>query len=137
MDGHCKFDELRMKTERELVRLIDHELDLGVREARQALSANNRATADGHYGRAKRAYAGVLRLIPLIDEQQHQLEERARHLREMLGGLSVPGSTPENIAHLAQALWMARGCPEGSPEDDWLRAEQALKTPRESHTVCC
>jgi hypothetical protein len=26
----------------------------------------------------------------------------------------------DQIAALAYALWEARGCPEGSPEDDWL-----------------
>jgi hypothetical protein len=31
------------------------------------------------------------------------------------------------VAELAYELWQARGCPLGSPEDDWLRAEQQLK----------
>jgi hypothetical protein len=86
----------------------------------------------------------VLRLIPLIDEiplDQRGPGERLEHLREMLEGLSVLGSTPtptrENIAPLARALWKARGCPEGSPEDDWFRAERALKSQRELNAVCC
>jgi hypothetical protein len=32
----------------------------------------------------------------------------------------------EQIASLASALWQARGCPEGSPEEDRLTAEQEL-----------
>jgi Protein of unknown function (DUF2934) len=32
----------------------------------------------------------------------------------------------DQIAALAYALWQAIGCPEGSPEDDWLQAEQEL-----------
>ena len=32
----------------------------------------------------------------------------------------------DQIAALAQALWEARGCPEGSAEDDWYRAEEQL-----------
>jgi hypothetical protein len=32
----------------------------------------------------------------------------------------------DQIAALAYALWQARGCPEGSPDDDWLQAEQEL-----------
>jgi len=32
----------------------------------------------------------------------------------------------EQIASLAFELWEARGCPEGSPGVDWLRAEQEL-----------
>ena len=31
------------------------------------------------------------------------------------------------IAALAYQLWQARGCPVGSPEIDWLQAEQQLR----------
>lgn len=30
------------------------------------------------------------------------------------------------IARLAYRLWQARGCPEGSPEQDWFDAERTL-----------
>ncbi len=33
---------------------------------------------------------------------------------------------PEEVAKLAYSYWLARGCPEGSPEEDWFRAEQDL-----------
>jgi hypothetical protein len=32
------------------------------------------------------------------------------------------------IATLAYELWQVRGCPHGSPEEDWLRAERELRT---------
>ena len=32
----------------------------------------------------------------------------------------------EEIAALAHALWQARGCPYGSPEDDWFQAKLEL-----------
>lgn len=32
----------------------------------------------------------------------------------------------EQIASLAYALWQQRGCPEGSPGEDWFRAEKEL-----------
>jgi hypothetical protein len=32
----------------------------------------------------------------------------------------------EEIASLAYDLWLERGCPTGSPEEDWSRAEQEL-----------
>lgn len=35
---------------------------------------------------------------------------------------------PETIACLAYSYWEARGCQGGSPEEDWLRAEQHLRT---------
>ena len=36
--------------------------------------------------------------------------------------------TSEQIASLAYSYWEARGFQGGSPEQDWLRAEQELKT---------
>jgi hypothetical protein len=37
-------------------------------------------------------------------------------------------SVPEHdeVAELAYQLWILRGCPDGSPEEDWFRAEEAL-----------
>jgi hypothetical protein len=35
--------------------------------------------------------------------------------------------TPQDIARLAHSYWEARGGIGGSPEEDWLRAEQELK----------
>ncbi len=39
-----------------------------------------------------------------------------------------PEPTQEQIARLAEKYWAERGWPEGSPEQDWLRAEQELRT---------
>ena len=36
-------------------------------------------------------------------------------------------SPHEEIALRAHRLWEARGCPIGSPEEDWLRAEEELR----------
>jgi hypothetical protein len=36
--------------------------------------------------------------------------------------------TNEQIAALAHALWIERGCPEGTPEEDWFQAEERLRT---------
>lgn len=33
----------------------------------------------------------------------------------------------EEIAQLAYSYWLARGCPDGSPDQDWLRAEEDLR----------
>lgn len=42
--------------------------------------------------------------------------------------LALPG-TPEydRIAARAFELWQMRGCPIGSPEEDWIRAEEELQ----------
>ena len=36
--------------------------------------------------------------------------------------------TNEAVANLAYSYWVARGCQGGSPEEDWLRAEQELRS---------
>jgi hypothetical protein len=42
-----------------------------------------------------------------------------------------PKNTPElqtqSIAALAYQLWQGRGCPDGSPEEDWFRAEKEMQ----------
>ena len=35
--------------------------------------------------------------------------------------------THEEIARLAEKYWADRGRPQGSPEEDWLRAEEELR----------
>jgi hypothetical protein len=37
------------------------------------------------------------------------------------------------IAALAYKLWQMRGCPEGSPDEDWAHAAQQLRDRKESH----
>lgn len=39
--------------------------------------------------------------------------------------------TRDEIAARAHSCWHERGCPEGSPEEDWYRAEQELRRERE------
>jgi hypothetical protein len=40
---------------------------------------------------------------------------------------AIPAPSREQIAALAEKFWAERGWPQGSPELDWLRAEQELK----------
>jgi len=37
------------------------------------------------------------------------------------------GGSEEQVAQLAYQLWQTRGCPIGSPEQDWFQAEQQLR----------
>jgi Protein of unknown function (DUF2934) len=43
------------------------------------------------------------------------------------GSYSTQGPAFEAIARLAYSYWEARGGEGGSPEEDWLRAEQELR----------
>jgi len=38
-----------------------------------------------------------------------------------------PGPDESSIALLAYHLWLARGCPHGSDQEDWFLAESMLK----------
>jgi hypothetical protein len=41
---------------------------------------------------------------------------------------TISGEMDENrIAALAYELWQERGCPIGSPNEDWFRAKEKLK----------
>jgi HAMP domain-containing protein len=140
-----KFDKLRIKTEMQLVQLINAELDLGIRDARQGLkSIDTRAIVEGCHRRAKRASVRVARLIPLVaeitEDERNRVESKLNRLQRMLEALTTIGSTPtpaeDEIAALARAVWEARGCPEGLPEEDWFRAERALKAQRQSVVAC-
>ncbi len=132
----CRFDQLRIKTDRQLIQLVNDTLARGIREARHALrSADTWAFTGDHHLRAKRAYAEAARLLPLVAEipehERNRLEAQLAHLRDMLDGLLVlghPAPTGDNIPTLARALWKARDCPEGSPEEDWFQAERALRS---------
>lgn len=48
---------------------------------------------------------------------------------------SIPAPLSEQIAGLAHALWQERGCPDGSPEEDWFRAEDAIKRQRKDELL--
>jgi hypothetical protein len=141
-----RYDELRLKTDRQLIRLANTELDLGIRDAREALeSAENWASARGHYLLAKRAYAQAARLIrltgdigggDLISGELINVDARLAQLGEVLEGLSVLSAAAvparDKTPALARALWKAKGCPEGSAEEDWFQAERVLQ----SHAAC-
>ena len=47
--------------------------------------------------------------------------------QDSASGNDDPGFGREDVAILAHGLWEARGCPVGSPDDDWFRATQQLR----------
>ena len=123
----CKFDELRIKTTRQLIQLVNKEIELGTS-----------AFADGRLLKAKRACAEASRLLALLeeipDEKRRPLQARVRNFQALIEDTSIPGLRGD-VAALARALWIGRGCPEGSPEEDGLRAERVLKSHAEFETA--
>jgi hypothetical protein len=53
--------------------------------------------------------------------RDHTSEEK-RHEKAMDDSLD-----PRRTALLAYEFWRARGCPEGTPEEDWFLAEEQLR----------
>jgi len=58
-------------------------------------------------------------------QQAYRHSEMANRNAVNEHGLATFGH--EDIAALAYALWHARGCPEGSPEEDWFQAAHELR----------
>ena len=62
--------------------------------------------------------------------QAHEHTQHAyEHVEEMQDanehGIALFGH--QEIARLAEVLWKARGCPEGSPQEDWYEAARHLR----------
>jgi len=64
----------------------------------------------------------------------HNSRERTRITGNSGAGVAIAEPAPsidiedqEEIARLAYSYWLARGCPEGSAEEDWLLAEQEVR----------
>jgi hypothetical protein len=53
-------------------------------------------------------------------EGNFQIEEGQRN------AILVDDLDPAEVAELSHQLWIERGCPIGSPEQDWFRAEEEL-----------
>jgi hypothetical protein len=56
---------------------------------------------------------------------EHTLEA---HQNNLAGGHGIATFGHAEIAALAYKLWQARGCPDGSPEEDWFRAAEELRS---------
>jgi hypothetical protein len=109
----CRFDQLRLKTDRELLQVVHHALALGLREARHAIQFSGSWTeAEGYCRSAKRAYTEAARLIHLAgavsEEERNQLAARLKHLWELLEAISDLDSTPA-ANHVPRALFRCAG----------------------------
>jgi hypothetical protein len=59
-------------------------------------------------------------------EHEHQLAHGSPPPATAAHGVAAFGH--DDIAALAYELWNARGCPEGSPEEDWFHAAEQLRS---------
>src|SRR5579863_296158 len=51
-------------------------------------------------------------------------------------GLDFTGEAHEEIALRAYRLWEEGGCPIGSPEEDWFRAEEEIRSEALQSELC-
>jgi hypothetical protein len=61
-----------------------------------------------------------------LAQQDHQLV--AMDAMELGSGARVQEADERKVAALAYDMWRARGCPEGSPEQDWFQAQEELRS---------
>lgn len=55
-------------------------------------------------------------------------QEAHQHSQTATIGHGIAAFGHAGIAALAHALWQARGCPDGSPEEDWFHAAEQLRS---------
>jgi hypothetical protein len=87
-------------------------------ESRSIISAEGAAAASATHRRSLRAS-----VTPAVSAQVAPQSATAETAL-------APVSEQEEIATLAYLYWEARGCQGGSPEEDWLRAEQEVRRRR-------
>jgi Protein of unknown function (DUF2934) len=49
------------------------------------------------------------------------------HTEAATSAQGIPSFSHDDLASLAYELWQARGCPNGSSEEDWFRAAEELR----------
>jgi Protein of unknown function (DUF2934) len=77
-----------------------------------------------HAHRAAEVHGQQEHLTP--HEQTRQASEHRLHSFATDSGPVEFGH--DDIASLARELWKARGCPEGSPDQDWFEAVKELRS---------
>jgi hypothetical protein len=61
-----------------------------------------------------------------LGENGKMRKDRTKAVRE-ISGESAEALNKDAIEKLAYELWINRGCPEGSAEEDWMQAERSLR----------
>lgn len=91
MDELSKFDELRFKTDKELWKLLNDDVELGLTAACEALKRTDLSSVVLAYSKVKRAHTEVSRLLPLAYEiplaDRARLQLRLNRLSRMLEAL--------------------------------------------------
>lgn len=124
-----KLEQIRARTDRQLVSLINRRIEAGLKFAREFSGQDSEMAAE-------RAFAEAALLLPAVGgigrEERWRLEAELNRLRYLLDEAEGKHAfTPDHgsTAALAHLFWLERGRPIGSPEADWFRAEELLRDP--------
>ena len=67
------------------------------------------------------------------DKELEHVSDGQPHARETTVGHGITAFGHNDIAALAHQLWEARGCPQGSADEDWFEAVRQLRLRATSH----
>ena len=95
------------------------------------LAAHAHRTGTEHHGKEAHLTGHERSRQALEHSNQAYLHAQTEHQKTMTGH-GTDGSAHEtkeqDIAALAYELWQSRSCPEGSPEEDWFRAVEQIRS---------
>ena len=96
--------------------------------ARKSVSEKQVVTSGAAAAPARRKSASSKRVSrPAVDvSNAPESEPEVVTVAVVAAAVTPAGSFQDAVARLAYSYWEARGCQGGSPEADWLRAEQEL-----------
>lgn len=63
------------------------------------------------------------------------MSRQGKETRKTIGLQASQNPDCATVGKLAHELWRKRGCPVGSPQEDWFQAERALGGRKESDSA--
>jgi hypothetical protein len=98
-------------------------------------STGDHSSSQQHAAEVNYLSEHVFQVAEHADDQEHlkgpeHTRQEAEHHQnpELPGGHGIHNFGHDEIAALAYEHWQARGCPEGSPEEDWASAVKELRS---------
>jgi hypothetical protein len=85
----------------------------------------HRSAAESHEKQDRQT--GQERSRQALEHSQQAYRHTEQAHREAVNEQGIATFGHAEIAVLAHSLWRERGCPEGSPEQDWFRAAHELR----------
>jgi hypothetical protein len=62
-----------------------------------------------------------------MSQKHESLNKLLSHIPQHVTQAAAGDPAQANVAHILYESWYDRGCPEGAPEIDWLKAEDEFR----------